>query len=111
MIFKNGKFLIYVRTKIIKQMVLDKIKNQLSDRWFLEEELYDRLVYRTNLVSDPFASIEFVLRRGESNKVFVLFKGEDNKAGMEMFFQKEVDIDKYMSIADSMSDMFFEFII
>ena len=91
--------------------MLDKIKTQLSDRWFLDEELYDRLVYRTNLISDPFAAIEFVLRLGDANKVFVLFKGEDNKSGMQMFVEKEISIDNYLSIADGMSDMVFEFLI
>jgi len=69
-------------------MILDQIKIQESDRWYLDEELYDRLVYRTHLVSDPFAAIEFVLRKDNPNKAFVLFKGEENKAGIELFYQK-----------------------
>lgn len=43
-------------------MVLDKIKTQISNRWFLDEELYDRLIFRTNHLIDPFASIEFLLK-------------------------------------------------
>ncbi|MEY2921458.1 MAG: hypothetical protein RL108_67 [Bacteroidota bacterium] len=92
-------------------MVLDEIKKQESYRWHLDEVLIDRLVYRSNFISDPFASIEFVLKPGNANKVFVLFKGEDNKAGMEMFFQKELCVEKYLTITDNMSDMVFEFII
>lgn len=92
-------------------MILDQIKQQQCDRWYLEEILYDRLVYRTNLVSDPFAAIEIVLKKGDPNKAYVLYKGEDNKAGMELFFQKEISIDSYLSLADGMSDMMFDFII
>ena len=91
-------------------MILDQIKLQACDRWYLDEVLYDRLVYRTNLISDPFAAIEIVVKKGNLNKAYVLYKGEDNKAGMELFFQKEISIDKYLSIADGMSDMFFDFI-
>jgi hypothetical protein len=43
--------------------------------------------------------------------VYLLYKGEDNKAGMELFFQKEISIDSYLSLADGMSDMMFDFII
>lgn len=68
-------------------MVLEKIKTQISNRWFLDEELYDRLVFRTNHLIDPFASIEFVLKPGDNIKVYVLFKGENNKSGTELFFQ------------------------
>jgi hypothetical protein len=92
-------------------MILEKIKIQSSERWFLDEELYDRLVYRTNLISDPFAAIEFVLKRGDENKAYALFKGEDNKIGTELIFQKEISVDNYLSIADGMSEMFFEYII
>ncbi len=92
-------------------MILEKIKIQSSERWFLDEELYDRLVYRTNLISDPFAAIEFILKPGDGNKAYVLFKGEDNKIGTELFFQKEISVDNYLSIADGMSEMFFEYII
>ncbi len=92
-------------------MILDQIKIQESDRWYLDEELYDRLVYRTHLVSDPFAAIEFVLRKDNPNKAFVLFKEEENKAGIELFFQKEISIHKYLSLADGMSDMVFDYLI
>jgi hypothetical protein len=92
-------------------MILDQIKLQECNRWYLEKELVDRLIYKTNLVSDPFASIEFVLKKADPNKAFVLFKSEENKAGMELFFQKEISMDKYLSIADGMSDMFFDYII
>ncbi|MEY2922907.1 MAG: hypothetical protein RL108_1533 [Bacteroidota bacterium] len=53
-------------------MILEKIKIQECNRWYLDEVLYDRLVFRTNFVGDPFASIEFVLKKGDSNKAFVL---------------------------------------
>ena len=92
-------------------MILSQIKIQESKRWFLDEELYDRLIYRTNYISDPFAAMEFVLKRGDSNKAFVLFKGEDNKEGMELFFQKEIKFDQYLSLAENMSEMFYDFII
>lgn len=92
-------------------MILEKIKPQECDRWYLDEVLYDRLVYRTNFVSDPFASIEFVLKKGDSNKAFVLYKSEDNMSGTEMFFQKEISVEKYLSLADGMSDMFFDYIV
>jgi hypothetical protein len=69
-------------------MILDQIKLQVCDRWYLDEVLYDRLVYRTNLVSDPFAAIEIVVKKGNPNKAIVLYKGEDGKAFMELFFQK-----------------------
>lgn len=92
-------------------MILDQIKIQESDRWYLDEELYDRLVYRTHLVSDPFAAIEFVLKRGDKNKVFILFKGENCKEGIELFFQKEIGLDRYLSIVDGMSDMIFDYMI
>lgn len=92
-------------------MILDQIKQQQSCRWFLDEELYDRLVYRTHFVSDPFAAIEFVLKDRSANKVFVLFKGEDNTAGMELFFQKEISVDKYLSLADEMPEMVFDYFI
>jgi hypothetical protein len=92
-------------------ILLNKIKDQQSDRWYLDEVLYDRLIYRTNFVIDPFAAMEFVLKREDPNKAYVLFKGEENRPGMELFFQKEISIDKYLSIADGMSDMFFNFII
>jgi hypothetical protein len=92
-------------------MILDQISVQNSERWYLDEVLYDRLVYRTNFTSDPFAAMEFVLRGGEYSKAYVLFKGEDNKPGMQMFIQKEIDVCNYLSLADSMSDMFYEFII
>lgn len=91
-------------------MILEQIKQQDSNRWYLDEELYDRLVYRTNYTADPFAALEFVLRRGECTKAYVLFKGEDNKSGMQMFIQKEIEVCNYLSIADSMSEMFYEFI-
>lgn len=92
-------------------MILDQIKIQESTRWYLDEELYDRLVYRTNYTTDPFAAIEFVLKRGERNKAFVLYKSEDCKGGIELFYQREIDLGQYLSIADSMSEMFYEFII
>ncbi|MHA8103775.1 hypothetical protein [Aquirufa nivalisilvae] len=92
-------------------MILDQIKQQESNRWFLDEELYDRLVYRTHFVGDPFAAIEFVLKDRSGNKAIVLFKGEDNKAGMELFFQKEIRVGKYLSLADEMSEMVFDYII
>jgi hypothetical protein len=92
-------------------MILDQIKLQQNERWYLDEELYDRLVYRTNFVSDPFAAIEFVLKRDDPQKAYVLFKGEENKAGTELFFQKEIGIEKYLSLADGMSEMVFEYII
>lgn len=89
-------------------MILDQIKQQQCERWYLDEILYDRLVYRTNLVSDPFAAIEVVLKKGDPNKAFILYKREDNKAGMELFFQKEIGIEKYLSLAEGMSEMFFD---
>lgn len=92
-------------------MILNQIKIQESIRWYLDEELYDRLVYRTNYTTDPFAALEFVLKRGECSKAYVLFKGEDNQSGMQMFIQKEIEVSNYLSIADSMSEMFYEFII
>ncbi len=92
-------------------MILDKIKLQESKRWYLAEVLYDRLVYRTDVVSDPFAAIEFVLKRGNFDKAYVLFKGEDNPVGMELYFQKEIPVENYLSIAESMSDMFYDYII
>lgn len=92
-------------------MILAQIKQQDSERWYLDEELYDRLIYRTNFTTDPFASMEFVLRRGVGNKAYVLYKSEDCRAGMELFYQSEIGIGQYLSIADSMSEMFYEFII
>lgn len=92
-------------------MILDLIKFQESERWYLFDELDDRLIYKTNHISDPFAAIEFVIRRDNNLKVFVLFKGEDNRAGMEMFIQKEISVDKYLNIADNMSDMFYDFLV
>lgn len=92
-------------------MILDQIKLQESNRWYLDEVFFDRLVYRTNFITDPFAAIEFVIRRDNFQKVNVLFKGEGNKEGMEMYIQKEISVDRYLAIADSMSEMFYEFII
>jgi hypothetical protein len=92
-------------------MILHQIKVQESSRWYLDEELSDRLVYRTNYTTDPFAAIEFVLKRGERNKAFVLYKSEDCRAGMELFYQSEIGVGQYLSIADDMSEMFYEFII
>lgn len=91
-------------------MILAKIKLQGAKRWYLTEEFTDRLVYRTNFVGDPFAAMEFVRRKGNPEKVYVLYKSEDNPAGMELFFQKEIPTDDYLSIAENMSEMFFEFI-
>lgn len=92
-------------------MILEKIKTQECDRWYLDEVLYDRLVCRTNFVGDPFASIEFVLKKGDSNKAFVLYKSEANMSGTEMFFQKEISVEKYLSMAVGMSEMFFDYIL
>ena len=92
-------------------MILNQIKLQQNERWYLDEELYDRLVYRTNFVSDPFAAIEFVLKRGDNNKVLILLKGENCKEGMELFFQKEISVNRYLSIVDGMSEMVFDYII
>lgn len=92
-------------------MILDQISNQESNRWFLYQAFNDRLVYRTNFTSDPFAAIEFLIRRDNDRKVIVIFKGEDNKVGIQMFIQKEISVDRYLAIADSMSDMFYEFLV
>jgi hypothetical protein len=91
-------------------MILEQIKQQDSERWYLDEELYDRLIYRTHFTTDPFASMEFVLKRGNYNKAYVLYKSEENRSGMELFFQSEIVVGQYLSIADSMSEMFYEFI-
>ncbi|MHA8093231.1 hypothetical protein V7S78_12015 [Aquirufa regiilacus] len=91
-------------------MILTKIKLQEAKQWYLTEELTDRLVYRTNFVSDPFAAMEFVRRKGNPEKIFVLFKSEDNPTGMELFFQKEIIANDYLLIAENMSEMFYEFI-
>lgn len=92
-------------------MILNQIKVQESSRWYLDEELYDRLVYRTNFTTDPFAAMEFVLKRGEQNKAYVLYKSENCKVGMELFYRREIDLVHYLSIADSMSELFYEFIL
>ncbi len=55
-------------------MILDQIKQQQCERWYLDEILYDRLVYRTNLMSDPFAAIEVVLKKGDPNKAIKVFE-------------------------------------
>lgn len=91
-------------------MILAKIKLQEAKRWYLTEELSNRLVYKTNFVSDPFAAMEFVRRTGNPEKIFVLFKSEDYPTGMELFFQKEIITDDYLLIAETMSEMFYEFI-
>lgn len=96
---------------VFNLMILNQIKIQESTRWYLAVELYDRLVCRTNYTTDPFAVMEFVLKKGECSKAYVLFKGEDNKSGMQMFIQKEIEVSNYLSIADSISEMFYEFII
>jgi hypothetical protein len=90
--------------------ILSKIKNQESARWFLAEEHHNRLIYRTHYISDPFAAMEIVLKRGQTNKAYVLYKSEENPTGMELFFQKEIHTDDYLSIAENMSEMFYEFI-
>jgi hypothetical protein len=92
-------------------MILDQIKQQQCDRWYLDEVLSDRLVYRSNQISNPFVAIEFVLKRDDPQKAYVLFKDEENKVGNELFFQKEIGIEKYLSLADGMSDMMFDYII
>jgi hypothetical protein len=92
-------------------MILEQIKLQDSQRWYLDEVLHDKLIYRTNYTTDPFATMEFVLKRGTFNKAYVLYKSEDNRSGMELFFQSEIRVGQYLSIADSMSDMFYDFIL
>lgn len=92
-------------------MILEQIKLQDSPRWYLDEELYDKLIYRTNYTTDPFATMEFVLKKGTLNKAYVLYKSEDNRSGMELFFQSEIGVGQYLSIADSMSEMIYEFIV
>ena len=92
-------------------MILEQIKQQDSERWYLDEELFDRLIYRTNFTTDPFTSMEFVLRRGAYNKAYVLYKSEDCRAGMELIIKSEIGVGHYLSIADGMSEMFYDFII
>ena len=92
-------------------MILEQIKLQDSPRWYLDDEHNDRLIYRTNFTTDPYATMEFVLRRGTDKKAYVLYKSENNRSGTELFIQSEIGVCQYLSIADSMSEMFYEFII
>ena len=87
--------------------LLEIAKQNVHSEWILDEILSDRLIYRSQFIKDPFACIEIVESRNKG-QYYALVKGDGFLEGIEIIFQKELNVGRFLSLAAQISANYFD---
>lgn len=80
--------------------------NQTSKNWYLFEATDAKVVFKPLETDDPTASIEFIPRTDNPEKVMALLKGKGLPLnGQDLVFQRSIKPKDYLSMAASMHEI------
>ncbi len=87
-------------------MPLTFLLSQTSSNWQLTEATENKIVFKPKSTLDPTASIEFIPRTDNPQKVMALLKGKGLPLnGQDLVFQRTIKPKDYLSMAASMHEI------
>jgi hypothetical protein len=86
-------------------MPLTFLLTQTSSNWILTEATEKVVIFKPIVTSDPTASISFVPREDNPEKVYAILQGKGLQ--QDLFIQKEIKPKDYLSVAAGMHEIIF----